>query len=110
MRFKVGIMKSQIKQILLFSLAAIALIYFFESFLKYLSYESSIHEGLEIPKSYTIEQYRLLSDFEKLHNENVQRGYATILSFDKIYRLMSIVYFLIFSLFIYLGISVKKSS
>ncbi len=101
-------MKRNFKQIILFLLAAIALICFFDSFFKYLSYESSIHEGLENPKSYTIEQYRVLSDFEKLHNENVQHSYGSIHSLHRIYRLMSIAYLLIFLIFLYLGFTVKR--
>lgn len=102
-------MKLNIKKIICLGLGAISLLFFLNATLKYLSYESAIHEGLTSPKVFTLEQYKLLSDLEKLDNHVTEINYSMIHEFDKLSFLLMILFFLVSCLFIYLGINVKNS-
>jgi hypothetical protein len=89
------------KRIIFLSLAALALYSSIDAGINYLSYEQTLHEG---GYTYHSADFKTMSDYEKLSQHMFNSDYDIMSGFDKTFRLLMILFFMAFCIFLYLGV------
>lgn len=98
-----------IKTVLLFSFAACSLVCCIITTIKYLSLESTI-QGMKFPEPVTINKYNEMSDYERLNYAIGNIRFDVYHDSSITFQMFMILFFMVFCIFLYLGIinSVSK--